>query len=51
MRLQQLTPGDFSAAVIRQHRFRPISTCAALVAALEAECAMKEGAKASIGFL
>ena len=50
MRLQQLTPGDF-AAVIRQHRFRPISTCAALVAALEAECAVKEGTKASIGFL
>ena len=50
MHLQQLTPGDF-AAVIRQHRFRPISTCAALVAALEAECAVKDGAKASIGFL
>ena len=50
MHLQQLTPGDF-AAVIRQHRFRPISTCTALVAALEAECAVKDGAKASIGFL
>ena len=50
MHLQQLTPGDF-AAVIRQHRFRPISTCTALVAALEAECTVKDGAKASIGFL
>lgn len=50
MRLQKLTPGDF-AAVVRQNRFRPISSSAALVAALEAECAVKEGAKAAIGFL
>jgi SpoVK/Ycf46/Vps4 family AAA+-type ATPase len=49
MRLQKLTPGDF-AAVVRQNRFRPITSSAALVAALEAECAVKEGAKASIGF-
>ena len=47
--LQQLTPGDF-AAVIRQNRFRPIASSTALVAALEAECALKEGAKAAIGF-
>lgn len=50
MRLQQLTPGDF-AAVLRQHRFRPIESPAALVSSLEAECAVKEGGKASIGFL
>ena len=50
MRMQQLTPGDF-AAVIRQNRFRPITSATALIAALEAECAVKEGAKASIGFL
>lgn len=48
--LKQLTPGDF-AAVIRQNRFRPITTCDALVAALHQECALKEGAKVSIGFL
>lgn len=50
MRLEQLTPGDF-AAVLRQHRFRPIESPAALVSALEAECAVKEGSKATIGFL
>lgn len=47
--LQQLTPGDF-AAVIRQSRFRPITSSDALVAALKAECAAKEGSKAAIGF-
>ncbi len=50
MRLQRLTPGDF-AAVLRQHRFRPIQSPATLVSALEAECAVKEGGKASIGFI
>lgn len=50
MRLQRLTPGDF-AAVLRQHRFRPIQSPAMLVSALEAECALKESGKASIGFL
>jgi transitional endoplasmic reticulum ATPase len=49
-RLSKLTPGDF-AAVARQHRFRPITSASALVAALEAECAVKEGARACIGFL
>jgi SpoVK/Ycf46/Vps4 family AAA+-type ATPase len=49
MRLTQLTPGDF-AAVARQNRFRPITSPAVLVAALEAECAVKEGAKSAIGF-
>lgn len=50
MRLQQLTPGDF-AAVLRQHRFHPMEDTAAFVSALEAECAIKEGSKASIGFV
>jgi SpoVK/Ycf46/Vps4 family AAA+-type ATPase len=50
-RLRNLTPGDF-AAVVRQSRFRPLICVSAFVAALEAECAMKEGAKKqSIGFL
>jgi AAA+ superfamily predicted ATPase len=50
MRLEKLTPGDF-AAVERQNCFRPITSSAELVAALEAECAVKEGAKAAIGYL
>ena len=48
--LSKLTPGDF-AAVARQNRFRAITTAEALVNALEAECALKEGARAGIGFL
>ncbi len=50
MRMQRLTPGDF-AAVIRQNRFRPITSSGDLVSALEAECSLKEGAKSSIGFI
>ncbi len=50
MRLDRLTPGDFAAA-LRQHRFRAIESPGDLVAALEAECELKEGAKAAIGFL
>lgn len=50
MRMNKLTPGDF-AAVIRQHRFRPVETPAALVEALEAECALKEQRTAPMGFL
>lgn len=49
-RLRQLTPGDF-AAVMRQQRFRPLADAVALVAALEAECALKEGAKGVMGFV
>ena len=49
-RLHKLTPGDF-ATVLRQRQFRTITTTHALIAALEAECAVKEGAAASIGFL
>ncbi len=50
MRMQKLTPGDF-AAVVRQNRFRPITSAAAFVSALEAECEVKEGSKTAIGFL
>lgn len=50
MRMRKLTPGDF-AALIRQNRFRAIVSSADLVAALEAEYAVKEGLKAPIGFL
>lgn len=49
-RLSTLTPGDFSA-VLRQNRFRPMASGSALVEALAAECALKAGPRASIGFL
>lgn len=48
--LRNLTPGDF-AAVARQHRFRPIVSADALVAALSRECALKTPVASSIGFL
>jgi len=48
-RLRALTPGDF-AAVFRQTRFRPIASAEAMVAALEAECAVKKRSKPAIGF-
>ncbi|MGO4579949.1 AAA family ATPase [Cupriavidus sp. 2TAF22] len=49
-RLGKLTPGDFAAAA-RQHRFRPLGSPAGLVCALEAECAIKGGARGALGFL
>lgn len=49
-KLDRLTPGDY-AAVARQHRFRPLATPAMLVAALQAECAVKEGTNRPIGFM
>lgn len=49
--LEQLTPGDF-AAVVRQHRFRPISSAEILLTALEDECQVKEGGRQRrIGFV
>jgi hypothetical protein len=48
-RLLALTPGDF-AAVRRQHRFRPVTSATAWVAALEAECELKTAPKRAIGF-
>ncbi len=49
-RLHCLTPGDF-AAVARQSRFRPLACAAALIAALESECALKSPPARTIGFL
>jgi AAA+ superfamily predicted ATPase len=49
-RLSTLTPGDF-AAVTRQHRFRPFTSCASLVLSLEQECSIKNRNAPSIGFL
>lgn len=49
-RLHQLTPGDF-AAVLRQSRFKPLNSTAAVVEALEVECALKESGKKTIGFM
>ena len=48
--MRRLTPGDF-AAVMRQHRFRPIESSFELITALEAECVVKEGNKLAIGFI
>lgn len=49
-RLCNLTPGDF-AAVVRQHRFRPVASAAELISALKRECEVKEnGNRMSIGF-
>ena len=50
MRLQQLTPGDF-AAVLRQSRFMPLTSAAALVAGLEGECGLKQDSRKVIGFV
>lgn len=49
-RLSELAPGDF-AAVIRQNRFRPIGNAGKLVQLLQAECALKGGARRPIGFV
>lgn len=49
--LPVLTPGDF-AAVARRHRFHPMRNAEELMAALKAECALKEDApKRGIGFV
>ncbi len=48
--LRGLTPGDF-AAVMRQHRFRPITTTDELITALQAECSIKERVRPPIGFV
>lgn len=48
--LNNLTPGDF-AAVSRRHRFNPITSAKAMIVALAAECAIKEGVKRAIGFI
>lgn len=48
--LRTLTPGDF-AAVLRQHRFRPLASAAQWVQSLQAECALKQGQSTPIGFI
>jgi len=48
--LPSVALGDFALAM-RRHRFTPFSAAEDLVAALEAECALKEGGKAPLGFL
>lgn len=47
--LKKLTPGDFATAA-RQSRFHPFRSSMDLLKALEAECAMKNGARA-MGFI
>jgi hypothetical protein len=47
--MDKLTPGDF-ATVTRQHRFRPIHSPMAFVAALQDECAIKGRASNKMGF-
>ena len=49
-RLTALTPGDF-AAVARQHRFHPVGSVSALIAALEAECSIKKDSRKAVGFI
>ena len=49
-RCRCLTPGDY-AAVLRQQRFRPLCGPDSLVAALEVECALKQGTQSAIGFV
>ena len=49
-RLPSLTPGDF-AAVLRRHRFAPLSDASALVQALTDECTLKDAPKAVLGFV
>lgn len=49
-RMDRLTPGDF-AMVRRRHRFHPLESAVGLVASLEAECTLKEGARTRIGFV
>ena len=48
--LRVLTPGDF-ATVARQHRFRPLTSAANFILALQGECALKEKSGPAIGFL
>ena len=49
-RMERLTPGDF-AVILRQHRLGRISDPEEMLTALECECALKDGAKARIGFI
>lgn len=48
--VRAMTPGDF-ATIARRHRIKPIGSPCELIQALEAECAHKEDAQPSIGFV
>jgi transitional endoplasmic reticulum ATPase len=48
--LRTLTPGDF-AAVMRQHRFRPLASPADFLRRLQDECSLKAASRATIGFV
>ncbi|MGZ8315611.1 MAG: AAA family ATPase [Telluria sp.] len=48
--LRNVTPGDY-AAVLRQHRFRPVATATAFIAALGQECMLKAPVASGIGFI
>ena len=48
--IQQLALGDF-AVVVKQARIVPVADAAAFAAALKRECALKEGAKGTFGFV
>ncbi len=49
-RMERLTPGDF-AVIVRQHRMGRIVDTEDLLASIERECALKDGAKGRIGFI
>ncbi|ULJ64936.1 AAA family ATPase [Wielerella bovis] len=49
VRLKNVTAGDF-AVLIKQARIMPFANSEAMLKALQAECAMKEGAKGTMGF-
>ena len=49
-RLGNLTPGDFAVVARKQH-YGHLDTPSTWIAALEAECALKGGARAPIGFV
>ncbi|ULJ69507.1 hypothetical protein MIS45_01170 [Wielerella bovis] len=50
VRLKNVTAGDF-AVLIKQARIMPFANSEAMLKALQAECAMKEGAKGTMGFV
>ena len=47
--LKTLTPGDF-ATIMRQNRFRPMTSVAEIIGALQAECSLKPSTGKAIGF-
>lgn len=47
--VKTLTPGDF-ATIMRQNRFRPMTSVAEIIGALQAECCLKPSTGKAIGF-